>query len=134
MVNLKKKITIWNTDAPIKAKMIRFNNNVFMIRKEIMGTSKLGSKFNRSRNHENWCNFKFQRNYYVNLLRKTKKRNLSVKNVMENQTFWKTIKPYFSDKAPNSRRISLLENDSILTDGKDIAKTMNNFFINITKQ
>ena len=114
--------------------MIRFNNNVFMIRKEIMGTSKLGSKFNRSRNHENWCNFKFQRNYYVNLLRKTKKRNLSVKNVMENQTFWKTIKPYFSDKAPNSRRISLLENDSILTDGKDIAKTMNNFFINITKQ
>ena len=67
--------------------MITFNNNVFMIKKEIMGTSKLRSKFNRSRNHENWCTFKFQRNYYVNLLRKTKKRNLSVKNVMDNQTF-----------------------------------------------
>ena len=26
-----------------------------------------------------------------------------------------------------------MENDSILTDDKDIAKTMNNFFINITK-
>ena len=52
---------------------------------------------------------------------------------MDNQTFWKTVKPYFSDKGSNSRRITLLENDSILTDDRDIAKTMNNFFINITK-
>ena len=52
---------------------------------------------------------------------------------MDNQTFQKTVKPYFSDKGSNSRRITLLENDSILTDDKDIAKTMNNFFINITK-
>ena len=34
----------------------------------------------------------------------------------------------------NSRRITLLENDAILTYDKDIAKTMNNFFINITKK
>ena len=114
--------------------MIRFSNNVFMakeLRKEIMKRSKLKNKFNRNRNHENWCNFKFQRNYCVNLLRKTKKqyyKNLNVKNVVDNQTFWKTVKPYFSNKGSNSRRITLLENDSILTDGKDIAKTMNNFF------
>ena len=50
----------------------------------------------------------------------------------DNQT-WKSIKPYFNDKGSNSRRITLLENDLILTDDKDIAKTMNNFFINITK-
>ena len=52
---------------------------------------------------------------------------------MDNQTFWKRVKPYFSDNGSNSRRITLLENDSVLTDDKDIAKTMNNFFINITK-
>ena len=72
--------------------MIRFNNNVFMIKeftKEIMKRSKLRDKFNRNRNHENRCNFKFQRHYCVNFLRKTKKQyyeNLSVKNVMDNQT------------------------------------------------
>ena len=135
----KKFTNVLNTHAPIKTKMIRFNNNVFItkeLRKEIMKRSKLRNKFNRNRNHENWCNFKFQRNYCVNLLRKTKKqyyKNLNVKNVVDNQTFWKTVKPYFSDKGSNSRRITLLENDSILTDDKDIAKTMNNFFINITK-
>ena len=54
---------------------------------------------------------------------------------MDNQTFWKTVKPYFSDKASNSGgKMTLLENDSILTDDKDIAKSMNNFFINITKK
>ena len=44
-----------------------------------------------------------------------------------------TIKPYFSHKGSNSRRIRLLENDSIPTDDKDLAKTMNNYFINDTK-
>ena len=54
---------------------------------------------------------------------------------MDNQTFWKTVKPYLSDKASNSGgKMTLLENDSILTDDKDIAKSMNNFFINITKK
>ena len=130
---------VLNTHASIKIKMIRFNNNVFItkeLRKEIMKRSKLRNSLNTNRNHENWCNFKFRRNYCVNLLRKTKKQyheNLSVKNVMNNQTFWKTVKPYFSDKASNSRRITLLENDSILRDDKDISKTMNNFFVNITK-
>ena len=53
---------------------------------------------------------------------------------MDNQTFWKLVKPNFSDKRLNSRRKTLLENNSILTDDKNIAKTMNNFFINITKK
>ena len=47
---------------------------------------------------------------------------------MDNQTFWRTVKPYFSDTGSNSRGITLLENDSILVDDKDIAKTINNFF------
>ena len=44
-----------------------------------------------------------------------------------------TVKPYFSDKGSSSRRITLLEDDPILTDDKDLVKTMNNYFINITK-
>ena len=53
---------------------------------------------------------------------------------MDNQTFWKLVKPNFSDKRLNSRRKTLLENNSILTDDKNIAKTINDFFINITKK
>ena len=52
---------------------------------------------------------------------------------MDNKTFWKTVKLYFSDKGSNSRQITLLDNDTKLTDDKDTAKTMIFFFINITK-
>ena len=48
---------------------------------------------------------------------------------MDNQTFWKIVKSYFSYKESNSNRITLLKNESILTDEKDIEKTRNNFFI-----
>ena len=95
-----------------------------------MKRAKLRNKFNRNKSHENWCNFKFQRKYWVNFLRKKKKKcyeNISVKNVIDNQTFWKTVKLYFSEKRSNSNRITLLENDSMLTDDKDIAKAMNDF-------
>ena len=44
-----------------------------------------------------------------------------------------TIKPYFSDMGSNSNRITLLENGSTLTNDKNIAKTMNDSLINITK-
>ena len=47
---------------------------------------------------------------------------------MDNQTFLKTVKPYFSDKGLNSRRITLLENDSILTDNKDILPHVSKVF------
>ena len=41
--------------------------------KEIMKKLKLKNNFNKNINHENWCKYKTQRNYYVNLLRKLKK-------------------------------------------------------------
>ena len=56
MVNLKKKFTnVLNIRAPIRTKMIRFNNNVFItkeLRKEIMKRSKLRNKFNGNIIHE----------------------------------------------------------------------------------
>ena len=53
---------------------------------------------------------------------------------MNKQTFWKTVKPYFSDKLSNSYWKTLLENDSVLTDDKDIGKIMSNFIISIKKK
>ena len=50
-----------NIYAPLKTKMLRFNNSAFMtknLRKEIMKRSKLKNNFNKNRNHENWCKYK----------------------------------------------------------------------------
>ena len=49
-----------NTYAPLKTKILRFNNSAFMtmkLRNEIMKRSKLKNNFNKNRNHENLCNY-----------------------------------------------------------------------------
>ena len=63
--------SVLNKHAPNKVKMLRHNNNCFMtknLRKAVMHRSKFKNRFNKCRTYENWCNYKTQRNYCVNLL------------------------------------------------------------------
>ena len=101
-----------------------------------MRISKSKNRFNKCRTYENSCNYKTQRNYYISLLRKTKQKyfkNLNFNDVTDNKSFWRTIKPYFNEKGSGSDKIALSGNESILTNEKEIANTMNNYFINIAK-
>ena len=98
--------------------------------------TKLKNKFNKERNHINWCNYKRQRNRCLSILRKTKKEyfnSLNIKQVSDNKLFWKSVKPFFSDKTSNSSKITLLEENNIISDEEEIASIMNNYFINVTK-
>ena len=47
---------------------------------------------------------------------------------MDNKTFWKTIKPYFTDKGINHDNITLVENKETVSDNNEISETLNNFF------
>ena len=78
--------------------------------------SKPKNKFNKERSHINWCNFKRQRNRWLNILRKTKKEyydNLNIKQVSDNKLFWKSIKPFFSDKGSSSSKITLVQGNEV---------------------
>ena len=106
------------------------------LRKEIMLRSKLKHKFNKERNHINWCNYKRQFNHCLSILRKTKKEylnSLNIKQVSDNKLFWKGVKPFFNDKGSNSSKITLVEENNIISDEEEIANIMNNYFINVTK-
>ena len=72
----------------------------------------------------------------VSLLRKTKRSyysNLKEKKVIDNRKFWKTVKPIFLSKFVNSKKITLIGNEKIITNDKEIAKVFNDFFPNIIK-
>ena len=100
-----------------------------------MVRSKLKNKYNKSRSGENWGSYKKQRNFCMNLLGKTKKdyfNDLHVKNITDNKAFWKTMKPYFSNKGLNSSSLILPEKNKIITNDHDIANIMNNYFTVIT--
>ena len=59
---------------------------------------------------------------------------MNLNDVTDNKSFWRTIKPYFNGKGSGSDKIIALSgNESVLINEKEIANTMNNYFINITK-
>ena len=77
-------------------------------RKAIVMRSRLKNRFNKTRMDENWSLFRTERNLCPKLLRKTKEDYYSKVNpklVSDNKIFWRTIKPYFSDKENFSNKI-----------------------------
>ena len=72
-------------------------------------------------------------NYSVSLLKKTKKKynSLNEKHVKDNKTFWKTVKPFLSDKMVSKEQILLVENDEIFSGDIKIAESLNSFFSNV---
>ena len=54
--------------------------------------------------------------------------------ISDNKSFWKTVKPLFSNKSLNTNRIILNEDNKLIKDDEQIAITMNEHFTNITKK
>ena len=102
--------------------------------KAIMDRTRFRNKFLKNRNDENRKKYSKQRNHCVSLLRKTKKQcyeDLNEKNILDNKKFWKTVKPFLSDKCPLNEKIIIAENDEIISNNKEIAEVLNTFFSNI---
>ena len=106
------------------------------LRKAFMRRSRLNNIYNKTRSPENWDNYKKQRNFCVDLLRKTKRSSfekINIIDISDNKKFWNTIKPFFSNNGLNSNKLMLLENDKLISEEPLLARTMNEYFTNITK-
>ena len=123
-----------NKTAPLKQKFVKANDNPFInktILRAIMSQMRLRNRFLKDVLDTNRVAYNTQRNYCVSFVRKAKRSyygNLDDKKIVENKTFWKTIKPYFTDKGINHDKITLVENEETVSDNKEISETLNNFF------
>ena len=100
------------------------------ISKVVMNRTRLRNKLLKNRSAENKFAYNCQRNYFVSLTRKSKRdyyNNLDNRNVTDNKLFWKTVKPFFSDKGPMRQKISVIENKKTLGNNKEISEIFNNF-------
>ena len=69
----------------------------------------------------------------VNYIKKERKKYyemLDLKNVTDNKEFWKTVKPFLSDKVTTFPKISLVEKGKIISDESKVANSFSNFFEN----
>ena len=123
--------TILEKHAPTQKKYVRANQAPFITKtlsKEIMKRSRLRKKFLNIISNINRKVYNKQRNYVVSLLRKERKDfygNLDISKMTDNRVFWKIFKPKISDKVKIRSKITLVEDDKILSQNAEIAKTFN---------
>ena len=70
----------------------------------------------------------------VSLFRREKNfffSNLDTKKIVDNKRFWRTAKPFFSDKNRVKNKITLIEEKTKIVSINIIAETFNKFFANI---
>ena len=63
-----------------------------------------------------------KKNYFANII--------SISSITDNEKFWKTVKPLFSDKTSHKETIDLVENDTILNNDQVVADAFNSYFNN----
>ena len=58
---------------------------------------------------------------------------MNSKCVVDNKKFWKTVKSVFSDKTNNFESITLVDNNSIVSDNNEVANIFNKYFNNLVE-
>ena len=132
-------LNVLNRHARLKTKIIRGNHAPYMntiLRKAIMKRTQLQNKYYKSKTLDDRDAFKKQRNYVSRLYKKQRKRfynSIDLRNFTDNRKFWKNVNPLFSDKSKSQNKITLVENDNIITEDTEVAQTFNDFFQNAVK-
>ena len=132
-------LKVLDIHAPMKMKSVRANQVPYMtkpLRKAIMIRSSLKNKLYKNLTPNNSMAYKKQRNYCSRLYKKEREKyfeKLNVKKVMGNNEFWKTVKPFLSDRGNSSSKITLVEGDDIISEDQEVAQKLNDFFSNGVK-
>ena len=126
-----------NKHAPKKTKLFRGNlkpHVTKVLRTAVMKRLWLKNKTNKTRKAVDIFNYKKQRNLVVKINNKCKREYFDKLNVKTTtKPFWKTCKPYFSNKhSHGGSKITLIENDRIISENNKIAKTFNTYFESVT--
>ena len=136
---IKTFLTVLDKYAPIKKKCLRANYVNFVTKqltKAIIKRSKLRNDFLKDRNEASQSAYRKQPNLCETLLWKAKKQyfsNLEHKLITDNKKFWKSVKPFFSDKITVKEIIKLTVDEEILSLNTDIGDLFNDYFSNVVQ-
>ena len=101
------------------------------LRKAIMKRSQLQNKSISNSTVENRNKYKKHKYFCSKLYKKERKKfysQLDIENIIDNKLFWKTMKPFLSEKCTCASKTSLVYNDNVISDDQELADTFNNFF------
>ena len=101
---MKRKV-IRGNEAPCMTKALKKSNHE-KTRNEIL-KNKTTHSLKNYKKHKNYCSrlYKKERRKYYD--------KFDLKNITDNKKFWKTIKPFLSNKNPLSSKINLVKDNEI---------------------
>ena len=102
----------------------------------MMKWSELESKYLKTKTELDKINFKKQKNFVSRLYKKERARffkTLDLKSFLDNKKFWKNVKPFFSEKGSIGQKISLVEQNKIISEPAHLAEHFRVFFENAVK-
>ena len=100
-----------------------------------MKRTRLRNIANRTKNQDYFKKYKAQRSLVVKMNRREKRQfydSLDPTVVGKDKNFWKTFKPFFLEQSNSKEKLPLVEDDSIISDDKEISNCFNSYFITIT--
>ena len=133
----KNFVETLNKHDPKKTKIFRGNHKTHIsktLRKAIMKRSQLKNKANKTKDPKDILKYEKQRNYVVKLNNQSKQEHFdSLNPFLDSKPFWKSCKPYFSNKHSfGESKIALNESGEVLTENMKTAKTFNSYFKSVT--
>ena len=123
--------------APMKKKFFRANKVLYMtkaLRKAIMKRSELETKYLKNKSYQNTKIYKKQKNFCSKLYKKERKKfysNIDTCKITDNKTYWKTITLFLSTKAPSLSRVTLIENEPMISVYQKVAESLSKFFVKL---
>ena len=120
--------------APLKTKTVMRDSVPYMngrLRKSLYQRNMARNKFKRF-GAQYWEENRRQRNAVVSIRKQSMAAYFEQRCQQTNQTFWKTVSPFMTDKHfKNGEKITLCENDKIVIANNDVANIFNNYFANV---
>ena len=101
-----------------------------------MKRTELCNKYYKLKTLDTLHSYKKQRNFCSRLYKKERKKyyeNLDSKQITDNRKFWKTVRPFLTDKGSSSSKITLVNGEAILSDAHSISTQFSNFYQNAVK-
>ena len=108
-------------------------NSVYY-RKEMYYRNNLKNKYFKCRSDVNWNNYKRQRNKVVNIRRTSIRTYFEIQcsHDSNGKTFWKTVKPFISDKGYSPPgNIMLQDNEELFSKKYDVVEIFNKYYSTI---
>ena len=96
-----------------------------------MRSSQLETKYLKTKTQTNLKLYKKHQNFCSKLYQKERRKyyeSLDWKNVLDSKEFWKTMRPFLSDKNTVFSQISIQKNNRVISDDSDLSEELSTFF------